>query len=102
MDSLWTPTNITSLDGMCYEVIDSSILQNIFSYLKMLIMQCRKNITVENDKKGMSIANFIYIYIYIYFKIINKTGKLIIQMGKEEQRNITSLTTSFANAFQVS
>ena len=41
-------------------------------------------------------------YIYIYFKIINKTGKLIIQMGKEGQRNITSLTTSFANAFQVS
>ena len=30
------------------------------------------------------------IYIYIY-----------IQMGKKEQRNITSLTTSFANAFQV-
>ena len=32
---------------------------------------------------------------------MNKTVKLIISMDKKEQRNITSLTTSFANAFQV-
>ena len=55
MDSLWTPRNITSLDGLCYEAIDSSILQNIFSYLKIFSMQCRKNITVEKKK-------CIYIY----------------------------------------
>ena len=35
------------------------------------------------------------------FKQLNKTGKLIRQMGKKKQRNITFLTTSFANAFQV-
>ena len=34
--------NIPSLDGSSYEVIHSSISQNIFSYLKMFSMQCRK------------------------------------------------------------
>ena len=29
-------------------------------------MQCRKNVTVEDNKKRMNIANFIYIYIYTY------------------------------------
>ena len=29
MDSLWTPRNITSLDGLCYEAIESLISQNI-------------------------------------------------------------------------
>ena len=43
---------------------------------------------------------YIYIYIYIYFKQLNKTGKLIIEMSRKEERNVTSLTTSFANAFQ--
>ena len=70
MDSLWTPRNVTPLDvsccGSCYEAIDSSISQNIFSYLKMFSMQCRKNVTVEDNKKRMNIANFIYIYIYTY------------------------------------
>ena len=28
IESLWTPINITSLDGSCYESIDSSISQN--------------------------------------------------------------------------
>ena len=65
MDSLWTPRYITSLDGLCYEAIDSSILQNIFSYLKMFSMQCRKSIVVEDNKKRMNIANYIYIQIYI-------------------------------------
>ena len=54
MDSLWTPRNIISLDVLCYEAIDSSVLQNIFSYLKVFSMQCRKNITVEDNKKGMN------------------------------------------------
>ena len=43
--------NITSLNGLSYEAIHSSISQNIFSYLKMFSMQCRKNITVEDNKK---------------------------------------------------
>ena len=56
MDSLWT-----SLDGSCYEAIDSSISQNIFSYLKM---------TVEDNKKRINIANFINLCTNIYTYII--------------------------------
>ena len=70
MDSLWTPGNITSLDESCYEAIDSSISQNIFSYLKMFSMQCSKIITVEDNKKRMNITNFINIYTNIYTYII--------------------------------
>ena len=70
MDSLCTPRNITSLDGSCYEAIDSSISQNIFSFLKMFTIQCRKNTTVEDNKKRMNIANFINIYTNIYTYII--------------------------------
>ena len=66
MDSLQTPRNTTSLDGSCYEAIDSSISQNIFSYLKMFSIQCRKNITVEDNKKRMNMANFINVYANIY------------------------------------
>ena len=57
--------NITSLDGLNYEAIHSSISQNIFSYLKMFSMQYRKIITVEDNKKRMNITNFINIYIPI-------------------------------------
>ena len=70
MASLWIPSNITWLDGLCYEVIESSISQNIFSYLKMFRMQCRKNTTVEDNKKGINIANFTNIYKYTYTNII--------------------------------
>ena len=62
--------NITSLDGSSYEAIHSSISQNIFSYLKMFSMQCRKNITVEYNKKRMNITNFINIYANIFTYII--------------------------------
>ena len=62
--------NITSLDGSSYEAIPSSISQNIFSYLKMFSMQCRKNITVEYNKKRMNITNFINIYANIFTYII--------------------------------
>ena len=62
--------NITSLDGLGYEVIHSSIPQNIFSYLKMFSKQRRKNITVEDNKKRMNITNFINIYTNIYTYII--------------------------------
>ena len=70
MDSLWILRNITSLDASCYEAIDSSILQKIFSYLKMFSMQCRKNTAVEDNKKRMNIANFTNIYTNIYTYII--------------------------------
>ena len=33
-------------------------------------MQCRKNITVEDNKKGMNIANFMNIYANIFTYII--------------------------------
>ena len=70
MDSLWTTRNITSLDGSCYEAIDSSVSKNIFSYLKIYSMQCRKNIAVEDNKKRMNIGNFINVYTNIYTYII--------------------------------
>ena len=54
MDSLW---NITSLDGSCYKAIDSSVSENIFSYLKMSDMQYRENITVEDNKKNKNEYN---------------------------------------------
>ena len=66
MDWLWTPRTITSPDGSCYKAIDSSISQNIFSYLKMFSMQCKENITVEDNTKRINIANFITIYTNIY------------------------------------
>ena len=76
MDSLWTRRNITSLDGSCYEAIDSSISQKVFSCLKLFSMQCRKNTTVE-DKKRMNIANFINIYanVYTYIKCDENDSK---------------------------
>ena len=58
--------NITSLDGSSYKAIDSSISQNIFSYLRMFSMQYRKIITVEDNKKRKYITNFINIYTNIY------------------------------------
>ena len=61
--------NITSLDETGYEAIRSSFSQNIFSFLKMFSIECRKNITVEDNKKRMNITNFINkdtnIYTYI-------------------------------------
>ena len=62
--------NITPLDGSSYEAIHSSISQNIFSYLKMFSISCRKVITVEDNKKRMNITNFINVYTNIYTYII--------------------------------
>ena len=71
MGLLWTPRTIASLDGWsCYEAIDSSISQNIFSYLKIFSFQCRKNITAGDNKKRMNIANCITIYTNIYTYVI--------------------------------
>ena len=36
-------------------------------------MQWRKNITVQDNKKGMNIANFISMYIQIYIPILYVT-----------------------------
>ena len=36
----------------------------------MFTMQCTKNITVEDNKKGMNIAKFVNIYTNIYTYII--------------------------------
>ena len=51
IEFIWTPTNTTPIDGSCYEAIDSSISQERFSDLKILRMQCTKNIRVEDNKK---------------------------------------------------
>ena len=58
--------NITSLDGSGYEAIPSSISQNIFSYLNMFRIQCRKNIRVEDNNKRMNITIFINKYRNVY------------------------------------
>ena len=47
----------------------TSVSQNIFSYLKMFSMQCRKK-KVEDNKTRMNIANFINKYTNIYTYII--------------------------------
>ena len=80
MDSLWTsvaPRNITSVDGSCYKVTDSSISQNgcffPFFHLKMFSIQCRKNHTVKDSKKRLNINNFINIYIQIDVPILYVT-----------------------------
>ena len=69
--------NMTSLHVSCYEAVHSSISLNIFSYLKMFSMQCRKNITVEDNKKRMNITDFINIYtnIYTYIKCDKNDSK---------------------------
>ena len=74
MDSLWTPRYITSLDGWCYEVIDSSVSQNIFSYHKMFSMQCKKTLKLKIIKKRMNIASFINIYTNVYNYIFHMPG----------------------------
>ena len=62
--------NITSLDRLGFEAIHSSISQKKFSCFKMFSIQCRKNITVEDNQKIMHITKFINIYTNIYTYII--------------------------------
>ena len=64
MDSLWAP-RISS-----YEAIHSLSSQNIFLYLKMFSMQCRKIITAEDNKKSMNITNLINVYKNVNIYII--------------------------------
>ena len=75
MDSLQTPRSITSLDGSCYEAIDLTISQNIFSYLKMFHIKSMHflamfSILIFEDNK---LANFINICINIYISILYVT-----------------------------
>ena len=77
--------NITSLDESSYKAIHSLISQNIFSYIKMLKMQCRKTITVEDNKKKMNITNFINIYTNIYIPILYVT-----EMARNKNDSINS------------
>ena len=86
MDSLWTSRSITSFNGLCYESIDSSVSQNIFLYLKMFTMQCRKNITDEDNKKIMNIANFINIYTSTYIPI-----SYVTRMTQNKKDSINSI-----------
>ena len=47
----------------------------------MFSMQCRKIITVEDDKKRMNITNFVIIYTNIYLHIIcdkNDSKELVL------------------------
>ena len=62
--------NIISHDVLCYEAIHSSIPQKKILYLKMFSIQCRKNITVEHNKKRMNIANYTNIYTNVCTYII--------------------------------
>ena len=59
--------------------MDSSIPQDIFPYLKMFSMQCRKNITVKENKKRNNIANFINMYTNIYTYILCDENDSMIQ-----------------------
>ena len=69
MDSLWTPGNITPLEGSCYEAIDTLISHTQKLYFKMFRTQCRKNITVEDNKKRINLATLMNIYTNIYIYI---------------------------------
>ena len=72
--------NITSLDGSGYGAIHSSIWQNIFSYLNLFSIQCRKSITVEDNKTRMNITNFINTYTNVYTSAIcDKNDSKVIQ-----------------------
>ena len=65
--------------------------KNIFSYLKMFSIQCRKNITVEDNKKRMNIANFINIYTYVYIYYIYIPILYVIRMTQNKNNLINSI-----------
>ena len=87
MDSLRTPRNITSLDGSCYEAIDSAISQNIFSYLKMFSMQCRKTLQLRITKKEwikLTLWTYIKTYMPVLYvmKMTQNKSDLKLKMNK--------------------
>ena len=63
-----------------------SISQNIFSYLKMFSMQCRKNITVEDSKKEMNKANFTNMYMQIYIPML-----YVMRMTQNKKDSLNSI-----------
>ena len=66
--------NITSLDGSCYEAIDSSVYHKIFFRIsKCLACNAEKALQLKITKKRTNIANFINIFIYIYIPILYVT-----------------------------
>ena len=54
MNSLLKNNPKYPIDEVCYEVIDSPILQEILSCLQMYSMKCRKNIRVEIKEQKRS------------------------------------------------
>ena len=60
--------------------------KNIFSYLKMFSMKFRKNITVEDNKKRMNIANFINIYTNTHIPIL-----YVARMTQNKNDSINSI-----------
>ena len=52
----------------------------------MFSMECRKNITVEDNKNRMNIANFISIYTYIYIPMLYVT-----RITQNENDSISSI-----------
>ena len=70
MDSLRTPRISHHLTYRAMKQSTHQFHKIFFSYLKMLCMQCRRNITVEGNKKIMNITNFINTYTKIYTYII--------------------------------
>ena len=47
----------------------------IFFHISMFSMQCKKNITVEDNKKRMDITNFINITLYIAISYVKKMSE---------------------------
>ena len=84
--------NITSLDGLSYEAIHSSVLQNIFSYLKIFKIQSRKSITIEQK---MNITNFINIYTYMYIYICIYICIPILHVAKMTQNKNDSINSCY-------
>ena len=78
----------TPIDRPCYEAINSLISQDIFSYLKMLSMQYRKN-RVEDNKKRMNIAKMYIPLLYVTRMTQNKNDSTnsILQHGRVVYKN---------------
>ena len=67
MDALWTPRNITSLDGLRYKAIESSISQNIFRISKCLGCNGEKSLEDKKRNEYSLLDKYICKYIYLYY-----------------------------------
>ena len=70
MESLWEYRISHHLIDQTMKQSTHKFHKTFFSYLKMLSIQCRKNIAVEDNKKRMNITNFINKYTNVYTYII--------------------------------